>query len=170
MKLVIGLDLSLSNTGVGVVGGHLYETLSVKPGKRTGHERLAWIGEQLLATYGTADLVVVEGPAFGAKGDAYHQLAGLWWLIAHQVWGAGKPIAVVSPSALKKYATGKGTAGKDEVLLATARRFDDFAGGNDEADALWLAAMGADHLGVPLVDMPALQRKSLEAVKWPVIT
>jgi Holliday junction resolvasome RuvABC endonuclease subunit len=68
---------------------------------------------------------------------------------------------------VKKYLTGKGTAGKDEVMMAVARRFAWFDGDNNEADALGLAAATADHYGAPMVAMPALNRTALAAVTWP---
>ncbi len=74
---------------------------------------------------------------------------------------------MVSPNARAKYATGKGNAGKADVVREVTRRFDWFTGGEDEADALVLAAMGADWLGYPIVPMPAVHRKALDAVQWP---
>jgi crossover junction endodeoxyribonuclease RuvC len=54
------------------------------------------------------------------------------------------------------------------VLLAVARRFPDYdVRNNNEADALVLAAMGFDHLGQPLVQMPAPHRAALAAAQWP---
>jgi hypothetical protein len=40
---------------------------------------------------------------------------------------------------------------------------------DNEADALWLAAMAADHYGCPLVAMPQAHRAALEAVTWPAL-
>ncbi len=53
------------------------------------------------------------------------------------------------------------------MLLAAARRFDWFDGSNDAGDALWLAALGADQLGVPMVEMPKAHRVALAGVAWP---
>ena len=37
------------------------------------------------------------------------------------------------------------------------------------ADALVLAAMGADHLGCPLVGVPQAHRAVLAGIRWPEI-
>ncbi len=166
---VVGLDLSLTSTGVACAWPRgAYDTSRIKPGEKLrGHQRLALLLDRIGLVATDVDLVVVEGPAFGAKGSAYHQLAGLWWMATHELWKRDVPLAVASPAAVKQYATGRGTAGKDDVLMAVARRFPDFNGGNDEADALVLAAMGADWFGMPLVTIPAAHRKALDKVEWP---
>jgi crossover junction endodeoxyribonuclease RuvC len=168
---IIGLDLSLTATGV--ADSHGAPQL-IKP-RTKGHERLEQIAGAVdsIVLVGntmsdTADLVVVEGPSFGSEGSAYHQLAGLWWLITHNLWTARIPYAVVSPQARAKYATGKGNAGKDAVLAAVVRRFPALeVNDNNVADAVVLMAMGCDRAGVPLVDMPAVNREALAKVDWP---
>jgi crossover junction endodeoxyribonuclease RuvC len=171
---VIGLDLSLASTGMAVADASGAQAWSLRPprGKDRGHDRLCWILDavwQRFWEYSTADgLVVVEGPSYSSVGGQQHERAGLWWMVTHRLWLGGVRYAVVPPAVLKKYATGKGNAGKDEMMLATARRFPDFDGGNDAADALWLAAAGADHLGHPPVVMPATHRAALAKVDWPV--
>ena len=69
----------------------------------------------------------------------------------------------VPPSCRAKYATGKGNAGKDEVLLAASRRYPHAPiVGNDDADAVVLAAIGARLLGEPVED--SLPKTHLDAL------
>lgn len=160
---VVGLDLSLTSTGYAGPGGTGRIRSAVN-----GHPRLAFLLDRIGEITAPAELVVVEGPSYGSKGATYHQLAGLWWLVAHDLWTAGLPYAVVSPQARAKYATGRGNANKDAVLLAVERRFPWAAvSGNDQADALVLMAMGLDRLGHPLADLPAVNRTALDKVAWP---
>lgn len=42
-----------------------------------------------------------------------------------------------SPSEIKKHATGKGNAGKDQMIAAAKQKFN-LTGDDNEADALWL--------------------------------
>lgn len=164
---VIGCDLSLSGTGLGSNAGW---TVTLKPpAKLRGHERMAWLLEQIASYTRGADLVVIEGPSYGSQaGQAgHHERAGLWWLVTHRLWVAGQPLAVAPPKSVKKFATGNGNAGKDSMMLAAARRFPDFDGDNNACDALFLAALGADHLGVPMVVMPQAHRVALDGVAWP---
>lgn len=171
---VLGLDLSLTSTGVArydPAGILPYTTNRLKtPDKLRGHPRLQWIRGHIRTAADLADYVIVEGPAFGAKGSAYHQLAGLWWLITHDLWNLGKPVAVAPPAQIKRFATGKGSAGKDEVLSAVVRRYPDFKGGNDEADALVAAALVAEKFGCPIVPVPKTHLTALDGVEWADIT
>jgi Holliday junction resolvasome RuvABC endonuclease subunit len=164
-----GLDLSLTSTGVAGNAGWV-ETLK-PPAKLRGHERMAWLKAAILEHVRSADLVVVEGPSYGNQGaqrqSGHHERAGLWWLVTHALWTAGIPTAVAPPASVKKLATGKGNAGKDDMVLAAARRFDWFAGDNNSADALWLAVAGAERLGAPMVALPQLNLTALDGIAWP---
>lgn len=169
---VIGLDLSLAATGVAIIDDGAVEVHTIRSSakadasiaervKRLGHIR--WEIDGILTA---PTLVVIEGPSFGqSRQGGEHLRAGLWWLIA-----SARPTitAEVPPATLKKYATGKGNAAKDAVLLATARRFPNVdLLDNNQADALWLAAMGARYLGQPVDDVPQLNQTAMAAVRWP---
>jgi crossover junction endodeoxyribonuclease RuvC len=171
---VLGLDMSLTSTGVADNAGMVERIVSKGKADATLAQRsyrLVGLASRIvtacLASH--ANLVVVEGPSLGqSRQRGEYDRAGLWWLVTSQLLGYGYPVAEVPPLVLKKYATGKYNAGKDEVLAAVVRRFPDYpVAGNDQADALVLAAMGADHLGEPIVDMPATHRTALAKVAWP---
>jgi Holliday junction resolvasome RuvABC endonuclease subunit len=170
--LVIGLDLSLTRTGI--AGADWTTTIATEPRDGGGMDdelrriNLIRTGVLDLVRVRGAELVVVESPAFNQmKGAGQHKLAGLWWSVVGGLREWGYPVATATAGGLKKYATGSGRGDKDPVIRAATRRFAWFEGCNDEADALWLAAMGFDHLGHPLVQMPAINREALVAVKWP---
>lgn len=166
--IVVGLDLSLTSTGVARWNGIAYTTALVKPkASLRGHERLAWILGDLRERTQDATLAVVEGPSYGSATQGVHERGGLWWMVTHQLWLWQIPTAVAPPASVKRYATGKGNAQKDAVLTAVVRRFAEFDGNNDAADALILAALGAEHLGHPIVPMPQTHRDALPGVAWP---
>lgn len=52
---------------------------------------------------------------------------------------------VITPSQLKKYATGKGNAKKDQIMLAVYKKWRFEAETNNIADAFVLARMAADN-------------------------
>lgn len=173
---VLGLDLSLTGTGIARIGGDSIEMLTtVRPGTRTGHERIEYI---LTAIYDAQraqgiDLVVIEGPSYGSQGGqrGHHERAGLWWLVAQGLYAQERPYAVVAPKARAKYATGNGNDGKAAVKAAVRGRYGHLVAAgvrnDDEADALVLAAMGVDHLGGHLVDVPSVNRQALDNAAWP---
>lgn len=171
---ITGLDLSLSGTGICHLADGEVVHLSTVRTKATGHDRLKQIQDEIRRWTGPlADphLVVIEGPSYGSQGGqaGHHERAGLWWLVAHRLWSAGVPYAVMAPQARARYAAGKGNASKAEVLTATIKRWGHLVdiGDDNQADALILAAAGADHVGSPLVGVPAANRSVLSAVKWP---
>jgi hypothetical protein len=82
------------------------------------------------------------------------------------------PAAVVRPTMLDRYATGHayGDASQaaydlfgDQLTASHAQ----FILADLAAWALWLRAMGADHLGTPLVERTSRQRTALREVTWP---
>lgn len=162
---VIGLDLSLTRTGIaGHYNGAMWAD-SLTIANTTGHRRLnlilSWLGEW------SADLWVIEGLAYDAY-DTDRAGAGLHWIVRHRLWNRCQPYAVIPPKTLKLYATGRGDASKEDMRLAADRRFPDVAvANNDEADALWLCHAGLDRLGEPALRLPAAQRAALDGPKRP---
>jgi crossover junction endodeoxyribonuclease RuvC len=163
----VGIDLSLTSTGIAIIAEHRAYTLTLAP-KFTGHRRLAFLAQAVSDHVADADVVLIEGAAFGRPNNAF-VLGGCWYVVTHELWKQGWPYVVVPPACLKKYATGKGGAKKEAVAFEAVRRFPDVQlRNNDEADALWLAAMGADWLGWPQVVVPLLNRTALDSIQtWP---
>lgn len=184
MTYVVGLDLSLTGTGIARIlsseSGHHWVD-HTRLGTDTAGLDLAARGKRLnglshrvtghLARLGRPDLVLVEQPSYGSSGGSAHDRSGLWWLVLSRLTAAGVPVAEVTPVHLKMYATGAGKGGKDAVLAETARRYRDLApelSTNDEADALILAAMAWQHVtGTPLVPLPATHTRTLDRIRWP---
>lgn len=119
-----------------------------------------------------ADLIVVEAPAYSSTTGHMHDRSGLWWLVVARLTANRLPVVEVETQRLKMYALGKGGGegtGKDAVLAAAVRRYPTVeVTGNDEADALILAAMGARHLGFPIEPtLPETHLRAMTKVAWP---
>lgn len=178
---VVGIDLSLTSTGIARIGpGGVSVHKIVSKGRADAtlaqrHARLSLLRDRVALEVVDADLVVIEGPSLGQKSQSgVHDRSGLWWLVMDALFderpgGApGPQVVEVPPTNRAKYATGKGNASKDTVLAAVVRRYLDVdVTGNDEADALVLAAMGSRHLGFPIDTVPALNREGMAKVHWP---
>jgi len=174
----MGIDLSLTSTGVAVAGsqavpivftvgskGHAGDSLA---SRRYRLGQIAYRLEQE-AKFNVPDMIVVEGPSMNSRFGHPHDRSGLWWLVVYQLGGTW-PIVEVSPSQRTLYATGKGNAPKDRVLTDVVRRYPDVqVTDNNEADALLLAAMGMRYLGEPLEpSLPKPHLAALEKVRWQV--
>lgn len=168
--LVVGVDPSLTSTGIARSDGEL-TTVNSAPagyGLLARRDRLNGIVHRVSVIVGGADLVVIEGPSFGNRDAHAHDRSGLWWLLVEELTCRDIPVAVASPSDRMRYATGKGMAKKDVVLAETVRRYPAWdVNGNDVADALVLCALGCDQLGQPIADVPVTHRKALAKVAWP---
>jgi crossover junction endodeoxyribonuclease RuvC len=167
---VVGLDLSLTGTGISTPDGvRLVESKGAKAATLADRaHRLDSLMRKILRDCSAADLVVIEQPAFSRTQGSQHDRSGLWWLVVSSLIYAGVPVAEVTPSGRAKYATGKGNAGKDAVLGEVIRRFPGYTDSNNNtADAYVLMAMGLEHVGHPLVELPKTHRDALDAVRWP---
>lgn len=170
---VIGLDLSLTATGLS--DGESTRLIKSKGKAGDGlpqrQARLRKLRAEVITHCEGAALVVIEGPAYASQSGHAHDRGGLWWLVVMALGHRGIPVAEVPPATLKKYATGKGSGPKGAMLEAATRRLPHVHTGGDDnaADALWLHAMGLDHLtGLHVV--PDAHRVTLDVVRWPAVS
>jgi Holliday junction resolvasome RuvABC endonuclease subunit len=164
--LVIGLDLSLTCTGVAGVGW-----TDIVRTKTRGDARLDYLVTTIGSFIKAADLVVMEGPSFGHAGPRAHEdMAGLRCAVRVWCFRHGIPYGVVPPSTLKLYAAGYGKADKGSVRSAVADRYGyetEGVGRYDQADAYVAMAMGLDWLGYPLAPVPERNAAAMKGCAWP---
>lgn len=173
---IVGLDLSLTATGVAMLAGERTITKTIRSkgkaddGLATRALRLHNLSLDILHIAATGDVVIIEQPAYGQTGGSHHDRSGLWWLVMDglTVDAERELFAEVTPQGVKMYATGKGNASKSEVLAAVIKRYPQADVANDnEADALVLAAIGARLAGAPVEDsLPATHLRAMEKVRW----
>lgn len=173
---VTGLDLSLTGAGWATATGRVtqvgrFTSPAAGPIIAARSLRLRRLAGRVYDVAAGSDLVLIEQPAYSSGTGHTHDRSGLWWLVVARLTGAGVPVGEVIPQHLKMYATGKGTAGKDEVLAAAVRLFPEVpVQSNDEADALWLAALAARYVGAPIDPwqvLPKDRARALDKVSWP---
>lgn len=179
---IVALDLSLTSTGVARnfydigVGLEIITSL-IKPrpippnlkGRALLRATCTRLHEIQTAVYDyayEANLVVLEGYSYGTRNHRAESIGELGGVVRLALWEASVPTVVISPSEVKKFATGKGLAAKEDVLVAAVRRFErSFR--NDEADARWLLEMALCHYGLPHVPMPKTHTAVLAQIDWP---
>lgn len=163
MIRAVGVDLSLGSTGVALED----RTVAVHVAGRAAL-RLIGIRERVMELCAAADIVVLEGFAFSRNGHGHDEIVGLGWIVRVALTEARIPWTSVAPTALKKYATGKGNTDKLQVIRSAERRTGMEFATSDEADAFWLRAMAVDHYtDMPLIDLPIIHRDALTKVVWP---
>lgn len=151
--LVVGADLSIAKTGLALSVGELV-TITPAPGVK-GYDRLRPMAQAVLSRCNPADLVVIEGYDPHPRGAlALIRAAELGGIVRAGLNELGVPWLEVPPSTLKKRATGKGNAGKPDVVAAAIHDGGRPAN-DDEADAYWLRAIGLELIaGVELLYAP----------------
>lgn len=162
---VIGLDLSLSSTGIALADGRTVRLTS--KGKATGGLRLAQLEERLFSILDrdppAANLAVVEGYSLGSPGKLGLARKAEWHgIVFRELHRRRVPVLEVTPSTLKVWATDNGGADKGRMIaraleLGAAIGPDD----DDEADAYLLRALGRHVLGVEVLDLTEKQREAL---------
>lgn len=85
----------------------------------------------------------IESYAFGAKGSRAYQIGELGGIIKYQLADKHHKPSYIPPSAVKKFATGKGNAKKVDVIIGVMKRWGYEPEDNDDnlADAFVLAQM-----------------------------
>lgn len=168
MPDVIGLDLSLTSTGAAFGD----TTASFQP-KTKGMERLRDVSGWVLDITDryTSPLVVVEGYSYSSRNSHAHALGELGGVVRYELWKRHVAYVDVPPTCRAKFATGKGNAGKSEVVSAISARTGQVwsgKGAEDECDAWVLQEMGLAHLGCPRHQWPTTNMTALATVEWPL--
>ena len=181
---VVGVDLSLTSTGLADSQGRVerVQTKATDGDLRSDLRRQNTIINAALdfvcgvSGGGRASLVVIEGPAYGTRRQGgEHARAGCWWRLVDRLMPsiAGEgwlySVVVATPAQRAMYATGVGNASKDKVLAAAIRRYPAWdITGNDVADAVVLAAIGARLLGHPVEEsLPQSHLRALAKLALP---
>jgi len=151
-RVVVGLDLSLTHTGVGVVSESGQKICFEIVPKRTGFGRTIWIRDTItdrLQEFERVTAFAIEGYSFGSVGRSIYDIGELGGLVKAKFYEEGSAVWLVPPSVVKKFATGKGNATKEMVVDAlNAMRgwceWSEFGAPfeykrNNEVDALFLA-------------------------------
>lgn len=166
--LVVGLDLSMTATGICDRDGRCS---TVGGPSKLGDQRLCRIADAVDQAIGVDGwvvqhtLVVIEDIPTHAHGAGI--TAMVHGAVRAMLTEHGTPYVLVPPASLKKYATGKGNAGKPDMAVALYKRAQLELRDDNQVDAWWLRAMGLDHLGHPVVDLPAAHRGALDRITWP---
>lgn len=169
MAGVVGLDLSLTATGICTAGG-----AGVFKPRSTGMERLHAIASFVAARVSDGDVVVIEGYSFGSKGNAMFNLGELGGVVRLDLYKSGISFVDVPPSVLKKFATGNGNANKAAMVLAAGKAGYDGPGDDNAVDAWWLRNLGIYAAGGNVPIAPGVndtQHRADAAAKidWPAL-
>jgi crossover junction endodeoxyribonuclease RuvC len=169
---VIGIDLSLRRTAVADIDGEV-RVIPADAVPDEDHQgamvRLDQVTyavtNRLWAIRNQIELVMIEGYSFGSSSKGTRAIAELGGAVRLRLWRHRIPYLDVPPKTVKKYATGNGNAGKNEMVRAANKRLGYDGFDDNEADALWLRAIGCELLSMPVCPMPINHRMALDALR-----
>ena len=169
----IGIDTSLTGTGIVVLENGKITKQQLIKSKPSGDKpvnevkRIQKIVEEieLIVSEYMPRIAVIEGLAYLAKGTSLVQLAALNYMTRAMLMNYHIPFVIVFPTTLKKFATGNGAAKKDEILLATFKRYGVTIMDDNEADAYNLSQIGLALLGGNSKDTNQKQEEVLTLLK-----
>lgn len=148
---VLGIDPSLTSTGVAYRDrvGKVKAYALGKPSLR-GMERIAFLRDSVhtYLTRNTPSLVVFEGYALGFRGksNTIFDIGELGGTLKLLILESGIDILLTPPTSLKLFATGKGNADKNDVMLALQKRMGVQFSTSDQYDATGLLVMGEAYM------------------------
>jgi Holliday junction resolvasome RuvABC endonuclease subunit len=168
---ILGLDLSLTATGVCLPDGTTFRTPQRNDAKH-GDQRLLDIVTDLAdrcLPYGRIHLAVLE--RVPPTGPTVTQLATVHGAV--RLWLAQERISLVeiAPATLKAYATGGGKSEKSDMRMVLYQRTGRDIRDNNECDAWWLWQAALDRYGDQrAITLPKAQRARLDKPAWPDLT
>jgi crossover junction endodeoxyribonuclease RuvC len=184
LSLIIGIDPSLTSTGIVVLrNGQVETAVTTKNRPELGTiERVTDIRLQIgkilsnltndeETQWQAPDLIVIEGFSYGSKGRSVFDIAYLGWRIREDLeWHREYEKTVwieVPPTQLKKFATGKGNANKEIILQQVYKRWGVEFSDNNQADAYVLSKIGEAYMGwsTPGYTFPDFQREVIANLK-----
>ena len=157
MAIIIGLDLSLTATGLVIVANDpdkiIDQFLIESTAKEETTPRIIKINDRItkIIVKHKPNLVVMEGPAFGVqKSSSIFTLGELAGLVKVTMYTMEQRFMVIPPAVLKKWVTGKGNAKKDLMLLKVYKKFGVEFDDDNLCDAYALAKYGFQFLNPKL--------------------
>lgn len=162
---IVGVDLSLTSTGISY--GDTQRAIQTKT---TGMARLDAIRTEVVGLLDLPNPVfIIEGYSFASRNSQSHAAGELGGLIRWTLWQAGVGYVDIPPTVRAKFATGKGNAGKSEVVSSVSARTGivwEGKGADDMCDAWVLEEMGRTYIGSCRYDWPAVHRSALDKIDW----
>lgn len=170
-KTALGLDLSLTATGVVVVEDKVVKKQELIRSKPSGNshvseiERLLRLVDSVMAIVkeSGAGVVAIEGLAFMARNTtALVQLSALNYMVRRELYLNNIPFVIIAPPSLKKFVTGHGNAQKDVMMLETYKKYGESFLDNNLCDGYGLARCGAAIAGYEWEELTIPQREAIK--------
>lgn len=163
---IMGLDLSLTSTGISING----ETGIIStPAK--GAERLSIISLAILDAVidNSIEIVAIEGYSFASRSGQAFSIGELGGVVRTRLWERNIPYIEIPPTCRAKFATGRGNAAKTEVMSSISAKTGlifSGKGADDMCDAWILEEICKTRIGISDYTWSATQLSALDKIDW----
>lgn len=139
----IGIDPS-TKTGFVILdsNGEVVVQEEIRATEKKDPARMIEIAREIKSYLQPNDIVVIEGFAYGAKGKAVDFQYGLGWLIRAMLYTERFSYTDATPSQVKKFASNKGNAKKEDLVLPLFKKWGYEHYSDNVRDAYIMAKMG----------------------------
>lgn len=164
---ILGIDPSLTSTGLCWGDDKFTSISSSEKGPRRLVDYRNWIQDYLYEE--KIDYVCIESYSFSSRNSHAHALGELGGVIRVLLYELNIPYADIPPTSRSKFATGKGNAGKSEVVSSVSARTGivwSGKGADDMCDAWVLRQMGLFHFGQSEIKWPESHVAALDKIEW----
>lgn len=130
-------------------------------------ERIASLVDNIMREIDADDIICIEGFSYGSKGKGVSFQYGLGYMIRDRLFRKNIEYTDVTPSAVKKFATGKGNAKKDAMAVPIYKRWGFEHNSDNVRDAYVLAQIARAMSPKIAVQVTKEQFDVLQAIKKP---
>jgi crossover junction endodeoxyribonuclease RuvC len=131
-------------------------------------KRIVTLIDEIITHLQPDDVICLEGYSFGSKGKGVSFQYELGGMIREWLFRRNHNYTIITPSQLKKFATGKGNTPKDAMAVPIFKRWGFESNSNNVVDAYVLAQMARaitqSDCGQMDLDLPAFQLEVLKAI------
>lgn len=140
MTRFVGIDPS-GETGMALLdrNGNYLDGFEIAPKTSDKTVKICEIVETIFDNLELGDVIAIEGFSFGSKGKGIDFQFGLGHAIRLELYRQNMKWIEVTPTQVKKFATGKGTTKKENMILPIMRHWGFEHDSNNVRDAFVLA-------------------------------
>ena len=120
----VGLDLS-TKTGLVIIdkSGNVLTEKEITSNVKEDPQRMIDLTEQVLSHIKKDDVIAIEGFSYGSRGKGVSFQYGYGYSVQIALYKNDFKYLIVTPSQVKKFATGVGNASKDSMILPIYKRW-----------------------------------------------
>jgi crossover junction endodeoxyribonuclease RuvC len=158
----VGIDPSTKTGLVILEDNKVHTAVEITSKEKRDPHRFMDIAKTVMKYITEHDVICIEGFSYSSKGSAVSVQYGIGWILRSELIKVGLSYYEVPPSSVKKFATGKGNAKKDELVLPIYKRWGFEHNSDNVRDAFVLAQIARALNGQ--VELTKFQKEALNKI------